>query len=547
MEPHLSSSQIDELLQLAMGQVEEGAVDRVDDNVQIHLKTCPSCQEMVRAEREAMRRFAQLEMEVAEERGDECPPDSTWLQIAVGVAPDGLEGYLSHATECDHCGPILRSAIEDLGEELTKSETWPANPASSVPQSQDSLVKRLISEQHPGDADPLAKSTERLQGAIAPKPDETEALVHRAAQQFVPRPSRPRHRLQFWALLATAASLLFVLGIGIWNQTHPSNDTLIATAYDARRLTDLRIPGGDPVSLYSPTRGASDFQEWPELLKAKLAAEEGLRKDPGSAYWHQAMGRVLLLQSDPRSAVAEFQLAYTENPKLARIQFDLGAAYFELGSKTGDRSNYGYAAESFSRFIDDGHATDTVALYNRALCWKRMGSNELALNDFKQALKYEKQEKWQRDIRQQIENLKGAPTPTTGELESPSTILWKGFDSNSDAYELGLKRVFQGGFDFQDPGRRSFLKNVALSGTSHDDFWMSDWLERSATRPTPDADGLLAGAVRANDNGEAERAITQARGGVGKLSRASRRETNLQMRRPAKVWPDRCRPLKPLR
>jgi len=78
------------------------------------------------------------------------------------------------------------------------------------------------------------------------------------------------------------------------------------------------------------------------MLEARLTAERGLEKDPMSPQWHQILGRIDVVAMEPASALAQFQIAEVRDPHLARIQFDLGTAWFELGESTGDTSNYGY-------------------------------------------------------------------------------------------------------------------------------------------------------------------------------------------------------------
>ena len=53
MGPHLNSSQIEELLQLASAGKEQGVVDRGDENARTHLNSCQVCQETFRAEQES--------------------------------------------------------------------------------------------------------------------------------------------------------------------------------------------------------------------------------------------------------------------------------------------------------------------------------------------------------------------------------------------------------------------------------------------------------------------------------------------------------------
>ena len=77
-----------------------------------------------------------------------CPPDEVWLEIAAGIANQDSRSHLSHAAECDHCGPLLRQATEDFTEELTPDEeSRVAELSSSTALWQQRLVVKLQDDQ----------------------------------------------------------------------------------------------------------------------------------------------------------------------------------------------------------------------------------------------------------------------------------------------------------------------------------------------------------------------------------------------------------------
>src|SRR6266853_4540599 len=56
-------------------------------------------------------------------RGSECPADDAWVRLAAGVmAQEEMGPYVTHAAQCDWCGPLLKQAMEDLTQAVTAEE-----------------------------------------------------------------------------------------------------------------------------------------------------------------------------------------------------------------------------------------------------------------------------------------------------------------------------------------------------------------------------------------------------------------------------------------
>ena len=123
MEPHLNDDQIEELLQPALASSEESTFVRgVQEDARKHLQICESCQARVREQSQTMGRLALIKSIDPEAPGPECPPDDVWLEVLAGLATEDSENHLSHAANCDHCGPFLLQAAADLATELTPEE-----------------------------------------------------------------------------------------------------------------------------------------------------------------------------------------------------------------------------------------------------------------------------------------------------------------------------------------------------------------------------------------------------------------------------------------
>jgi tetratricopeptide (TPR) repeat protein len=162
-------------------------------------------------------------------------------------------------------------------------------------------------------------------------------------------------------------------------------DHLLVAAYNEHRPTELRIPGGRDVSVYSPTRESGGQSQGTDLLKAKLRAEEGSQAHPQSARWNDVMGQVALLEQNWRSALTYLQLAQLQSESPSRVDFDLGVAYFERAEALQAPEDYARAIESFTTFMKRNGRTDAVTLYNRGICFERIGLLTDALSDFRAA------------------------------------------------------------------------------------------------------------------------------------------------------------------
>jgi hypothetical protein len=107
-------------------------------------------------------------------------------------------------------------------------------------------------------------------------------------------------------MISVAALLLialFIGGVAIWRKFYPSESRLLAMAYNQQRTTVLRITGGDPVAMRSGTRSSTEnFSDPATLLELKLRAQKHLERTPRSAYWHQILGQVYILENNGYSA-----------------------------------------------------------------------------------------------------------------------------------------------------------------------------------------------------------------------------------------------------
>lgn len=399
-----------------------------------------------------------------------CPADEVWIEVCADrVEREAAEHLLEHAADCERCGPLLREATIIWRDEADGSE--------------EEFISGLRSSREGWQTD----LGTRLQRESQNRAKTTRSHIGR--------------RVYWWPVFIAAAAAAGFVALLVYRNNH-SIDVLLAQAYDHERLTELRIPGGQPVRIYSPERGINTVEHEPlELLEARAIAERALQTDSTNAYWHQVLGRIEVIEAEPESALADLELAETRDSMLPHLEFDLGSAYFELGTQTGDASNFGYAEERFSRYLDSVHGQDPVALYDRALCWQETGVPELARKDLSAAIQIERNAAWRQAMQSRLDSI-GSHTVPSGQSmggENPSRA--------EDGYEDQLAAVLERRLTDSSPAAVADLRRVARLGRTHGDYWLSDWMAASNRRRSPMADKALTASIRQNLAGDSARAL----------------------------------------
>jgi CHAT domain-containing protein len=324
---------------------------------------------------------------------------------------------------------------------------------------------------------------------------------------------RARRRLPIWIAAPAAAAALAGLVLAapfLWHIFRPTEAQLLARSYNEQRTLILRITGGDPVPLATGTRGGTGVMAEPvELLEVRLRAETHLRENPGSAYWHQVLGEVNLLELDGTAAQNNLDTAYSLDTNLPDIQTDRAAAAFELGETSGEKQYYVDAADKYGIALLSHPSA--LLYFNRAICWERLGLTDKATNDLRQALALEPSAAWRKAIEDEIEAVKGKSTQL--DPEGKATIadndgaLSRGAVA-SDEYESELTQATELLAQWREnPAARSSLLQVADLGLNHHDFWLRDWIRNEHTPMSASGDRKLAEAVSTGAAGDAEQSL----------------------------------------
>jgi CHAT domain-containing protein len=470
------------------------------DQFLLHISSCQECSEVV----EVHRKLRSLHTHDLSSQSS-CPSQTVWLEFAEGLHPERSSVLIDHAAHCGDCAVLLREAMSLIQPVQIEA------PLEDLESSTKGWQERLASK--------LALMSNR-----APVPTRRERIFEKPLNW-------PK-----WAMIPSAvgsiAALVFV-GFAVWRSVHPSEAGLLAMAYNQQRTIPLRIPGGNPVSMASGTRGAvNDLPEPVALLKLRLRAQRHLEQTPESAYWHQILGEVSLLEGDALAARRNLEFAQTVDPDLPNLLSDLAAAWFELGDRNGSAESFAESVELYSRELLRPNVKVSIVYYNRALCWERLGAAKNALGDLRSALSSEQSPEWRNAIQQEITRLEA--TSSTGpqdirgdtELKSGASKMGNDYLSYEDALQTATEQLIPRWLP--DPGVRATLDKIARAGLDHDDRWLHDWLVTEHTFNSADGDRHLATAVKFGSEGDAQESLLESRIAVASYSKAANRPGRLR-------------------
>ena len=113
-----------------------------------HLAACEACRLRMEQYRGFKAKLARLRVQGHAKRGRACPSASAWFELVGGLVSSSRAGaLLEHASSCDYCGELLRTATEDLAAEITSEEEVMAGLESSSSEWQNALVAKLTRTQ----------------------------------------------------------------------------------------------------------------------------------------------------------------------------------------------------------------------------------------------------------------------------------------------------------------------------------------------------------------------------------------------------------------
>jgi CHAT domain-containing protein/cytochrome c-type biogenesis protein CcmH/NrfG len=465
-----------------------------------HLEQCRSCEKLVQLHAEIEKRLNAQKARPGRVQNDDCPDGQVWLELATGILPEPrAEQLMNHALQCDHCGLLLREAVEDVGVETPLEET----DAMAGLQTANSDWQRKF-------ANRLAKESQSRQ-----------QMTHSAL---------PRRR---WLALGWAlAAIAVVFAVSFWLNARDSvgkADRLIAKAYSVNRTSEFRIGHADYGRVQVRRGPAKEDPE--ELLEARAMLDRLRKNQENNPEFLQAQGRASLAELDISSALTALKRAHELLPDSSSILTDLAAAYAVEGDG-GTPETY----ETALQFLDEAlqkTPNDSTALFNRAIVNERLQSFDHAVQDWNAFLRVTPSGPWADEARQKS----GADSEKLKKEKErgldPSTLLkWLQTSPSTEALEARSEDLADAAASNWIANPQPIISELSLVARINRDWnhdpWLSELLEHSRENGFSSAASHLSAAVRANNSGDHGTALANARqavtefGAIGNLAGATR-------------------------
>ena len=264
---------------------------------------------------------------------------------------------MDHAIQCDHCGPLLKAATEDLASDASPQEAVQIDALSvAAPDWQRTTARRLA-------------------GSFGPRIDKPTT-----------RPMPARARWFTWPGAAASGLAVIVIGaVALWTLRPSPQETgerLLADAYTQRRTLELRIPGASFAALRQSRGAVASQSNRPlPLIDAESLIARNLARAPGAPTWLDDSGRADLLEGNYSAAMESFQRAVQLRPDSAIFLTDLASAFFERAEVESRPQDFSHAFEDLSKAIQ-ARPNDPVALFNRAIVGERLALYDSAIGDW---------------------------------------------------------------------------------------------------------------------------------------------------------------------
>ena len=501
LDRHLDNAEIDALVSMSTAG-NGGSVGLSGEDVQQcqrHAESCEDCGYKVRMHEHAQADFARLRPAGFVESSARCPEAAAWLQVAAGLLGETrARELMTHAAQCDHCGPMLRDAVATVADESTGEEEQIVATLRSSHGKWQGLSR-----------DPSQGSPARLQ-----------------VQRWWTSPT-------IWLRWEIAVGLLALVMAAAWWSFRSfemnSPDRLLAAAYTERRTLEMRTEG----ARYAPlrqTRGADRSQSRMEqptsLLDAEALVARNLKSHPEDPHWLHAQGLADLLEGNYEAAIPTLEKARQFAPDIPAISLDLATAYFVRAENLNRPEDYGTAVDVLGRIVA-AHPEDSVALFNYAIALEKVFLYQQAVSNWQAFLHLDPDSKWAGEARSHLasveEKIRQQESRSEGSMKDPSGFVAalasaedkqvREIDERSERYlqvavEQWLPDAFRANHHTSQTARRAVEKLATLMRARHGDTWLRDVLleSRASKQDVSTALLRLAEAARLNHTSDRDHA-----------------------------------------
>jgi len=489
LDKHIDDTELDALVLLSRDQAP------LNGEIQQHIEVCPDCCLKVQMHRSAQNDIFRISARADIASGLDCVAETEWLKLATGVLPEMRAGdLLKHASQCGHCGPLLKEAMDTLSDEVTPSE------------------EQMLASLRSARSDWQGRMARTLQGKA---PERTSSENARLLRRwfFSPRPA---------LAVAGFAAVIAAIWLGFHISHAPSVEGLLAQSYTEHRTLEVRIAGAKFAPLrVERAQGESNLDKPASLLKAEALISENLRQSPNDTAWLRAKAQADLLDHNYESAIKSLELALESQPNSPPLLTDLASAYFERGEATNRPIDYGNALECLGKALGKA-PDDPLALFNRAVVAEKLFLYSQAVDDWEHYLRVEPTGDWANDARRHLAGVKEKQQEHqqsgAGPLLGPREIAKDAEDASLRAkidgrIEEYLQLAVTAWLPQAFPLRRSEPSSIREAQTAlavlavvteslHSDPWLTDLLKGPRRALFPSAVQALAASVQSDDRGD---------------------------------------------
>lgn len=320
----------------------------------------------------------------------DCPEESTLQEVAAEMAsPETSTRILQHASQCDHCGPLLSQYLEDFSDELSPEiEALIDQLPFSQPQWQREKAREIARNLHPQPIPWWKRFTDLWSRRWMP------AMV---------------------GTMAALAGVGIVIEPPIMNLVQIGTGTkLVDKAYAQNRTLESRFPGAPHAAFqkFGTTMGPDDqdLQKRPALSDALNYFTQKLPSDDKKVdpKWFQLQGRLILLK-DPKDwsgAEKAFEKAIERGLNTPSLKIDLAIAYYQRGIQTQD---FKPAIDKLQEVLTDKDADSEekkTAQFNLALAYEQQrGAHDSAVAAWTKYLSMDSSGEWAREANAHLQKL----------------------------------------------------------------------------------------------------------------------------------------------
>ena len=462
-------------------------------------------------------------------RGADCPADETWPNLAAGLINEEEAAlHVSHAAQCDWCGPLLRESMEDLTQAVTEEEHEALeNLASASPIWQHAMAEKMATAS--GTADANAK-TEK------PAKDKSSKSKEKAGFGWWPK--------LVWASAGLAVVIVTVL-VGIRLTREPDVNALLAQAYTEQRTLELRIQGAAH-SKRAVTRGGPDssISRPLALVEAENVIAHHLQREPDNARWLQMRARADVLEGHSDTAVKTLKPLQEQSRDDNSLRLDLATALFARADTTNNIADYNDALALVESVLRSDPRNPT-ALFNEGLILERLFFFQGAIDAWNKYLAIDSGSSWADEARVNLERVKHKLAERSERLKDPllpphefARIMGSGNEQKISEIDRRVERYFDIAMQSWLPQAYTQSGNAspdaldaehALAGLAvllknrHDDEWLVEFLEQVKSTGQKQAILDLVLSSDAVRSGRYERGVQLARRSLSEFQRSRNR------------------------